>query len=135
ATLRLAQPVDGLRRVRLRPQGTQGRRRSETRTADRRERADEERHCRDYGGEPRPKKNALGLSDHAQLPAELQREVQFVVKQARDRSGWSVVRTLRHLEIAPATYYRWPKDAGKNVVPRTSAGSLYEVLPSERKAI
>jgi transposase InsO family protein len=74
------------------------------------------------------------LSDHAQLPGELQREVQAVVKQTQIRSGWPVRQVLRHLEIAPATYYRWPKRTSKTA-PRTSAGSLYEVLPSERNAI
>lgn len=58
-----------------------------------------------------------------------------MVNQTHARSGWPVRRTLRHLAISPATYYRWPKRAGRAVGPRRSAGSLYEVLPSERQAI
>ncbi len=54
-----------------------------------------------------PKNNALGSSDYAQLPSELQREVYTLVEQAKQRSGWLVRQTLRTLEIAPATYYRW----------------------------
>lgn len=69
------------------------------------------------------------------MPTELQREVQDVVTQTHERSGWPLRRILRHLEIPSATYYRWPTSGGQSGPPRSSAGSLYEVLPSERKAI
>jgi len=73
--------------------------------------------------------------DHAQLPTELQREVRQVVKKTQERSGWSVRRILRGLEIAPASYYRWPKAPAEAPRPRAASGSLYEVLPEERRAI
>ena len=41
----------------------------------------EGRGCGDHGGEPRPKKRALGLEDHGQLPPELQRQVHAVVQR------------------------------------------------------
>lgn len=69
------------------------------------------------------------------MPAELQRQVQQVVKHTHDRSGWPVRRTLRHLEISPASFYRWPKSGGPPAPPRSPAGSLYEVLPAERRTI
>lgn len=59
-----------------------------------------------------------------------------MVKQTHDRSRWPTRRILRHLEVSPATYYRWPKPVSPpGGLSRTSAGSLYEVLPSERQAI
>ena len=43
--------------------------------------AGEERDRGDHGREPGAKKRALGLEDHGQLPAELQREVHAVVQR------------------------------------------------------
>lgn len=80
------------------------------------------------------------MSDHAQLPAELQGEVKALVQQTKQRSGWPVRRTLTALEIAPGTYYRWclPKALTEfvpsNREPR-GRGSMYEVLESERRTI
>jgi len=76
------------------------------------------------------------LSDHAQLPPELRREVKALVEQTKQRSGWPVRQTLRALEIAPATYYRWWRAMAQGK-PRacSPAGSMYELLPSERRAI
>jgi transposase InsO family protein len=76
------------------------------------------------------------LSDYAQLPWELQHEVNALVKQTKIRSDWSIRQTLRALEISPATYYRWHR-AMANGKPRArpSAGSMYELLDSEREAI
>ncbi|MGH6891386.1 MAG: transposase [Dongiaceae bacterium] len=69
---------------------------------------------------------------------ELQREVQTVVRQTKERSRWPIRRVLQHLEIAPATYHRWLRAvAGGASSPRARASpaSMYEVLPSERQAI
>jgi len=77
------------------------------------------------------------LSDHAQVPAELQQEVIALVAQSKDRSGWTVKRTLAVLEISRSTYQRWRRRAplAASSRPRSSPGNLFEVLPSERQVI
>jgi putative transposase len=77
------------------------------------------------------------VSDHAQLPPELQRELIAVVQQTQQRSGWPVRRSLRVLEIPPGSFYRWRRKAGgaAAVEPRSAPGSLYALLESERRAI
>ncbi len=76
------------------------------------------------------------MSDHAQLPSELQDEVKVLVEQTKQRSRWPVRQTLRALEIAPGTYYRWcRRPAHGTPRPRSPAGSMYELLSSERTAI
>ncbi len=76
------------------------------------------------------------MSDYAQLPWELQHEVNVLVKQTKTRSDWSIRQTLRALEISPATYYRWYRAmADGKPRARLSSGSMYELLDSERKAI
>jgi len=81
-------------------------------------------------------KNALGLSDYAQLPWELQHEVNVLIEQTKKRSGWPVRQTLRALEIAPGTYYRWCRVMALSTRrARSPAGSMYQLLPSEREAI
>lgn len=76
------------------------------------------------------------MSDHPQLPPELQREVTVLVTQTRQRSHWPVRRTLEALEIPRGSYYRWRKDGAWNQPrARSPAGSLYELLDSERQAI
>ena len=77
----------------------------------------------DHGREPGPKKRALGLEDHGQLPPELQRQVHAVVQQTKHRSGWPVRRTLRHLGVSPASYYRWRQEARRaKALPRSRRG-------------
>ena len=44
------------------------------------------------------------------MPAELQREVEALVEQTRQRSGWSARETLSALGVSRASYYRWLKD-------------------------
>lgn len=63
-------------------------------------RAAQECNCRDHRRESRPKKRALGLEDHGQLPPELQKRVHQEVELTKHRSGWSVKRTLAALGIA-----------------------------------
>lgn len=77
------------------------------------------------------------MSDHAQVPAELQQEVIALVAQSKDRSGWTVKRTLAVLEISRSTYQRWRRRAplAASSRPRSSPGNLFEVLPSERQVI
>jgi len=76
------------------------------------------------------------LSDYAQLPAELQREVNALVEQTKKRSGWPLQQTLQALEIAPGTYYRWCRAmADGRPRARSPAGSMYELLDSEREAV
>ena len=76
------------------------------------------------------------MSDYAQLPWELQREVKALVEQTTERSGWPVRQTLRSLEIAPATYHRWCRTMAQGEPrARSPAGSMYELLDTERKAI
>ncbi len=71
-----------------------------------------------------------------QLPLELQDEVKVLVEQAKKRSRWPVRQTLRALEIAPGTYYRWCRTPVHGEPRRRlPAGSMYELLPSEREAI
>lgn len=76
------------------------------------------------------------MSDHVQLPPELQQEVKALVEQTKKRSRWPVRQTLKALAVTPATYYRWSRRMvhGK-ARSRSPAGSMYELLESERGAI
>ena len=72
------------------------------------------------------------------MPVELQREVQVVVEEAKRRSGWSVQRTLRHLDVSPASYYRWRKEAQQAKAlalepPRPV--QAYEATDEEKRAV
>lgn len=63
--------------------------------------------------------------------------------QTRQRSRWPVRRTLKALEIPPASFYRWRarrERAGDGAAsapdpPRSAPGTLYALLESERKKI
>lgn len=59
-----------------------------------------------------------------------------MVEQTRQRSHWPIRRTLRALEIPRGNYYRWRR-AARWEWPRSGspAGSLYELLESERRLI
>src|SRR5207247_1707656 len=72
----------GLRRRRIRQAERAGG------ASEHRQRPDEIGNRGDHGGEPGAKKRALGLEDYAQLPCELQREVETVVEQTKARSRW-----------------------------------------------
>ncbi len=70
------------------------------------------------------------------MPPELQREVVAMVEQTRQRSGWPAGRTLKVLQIPRSTYQRWRRAAPQPIPPpRSSPGCLFELLPSEEKAI
>lgn len=77
------------------------------------------------------------MSDHAQLPVELQEEVSAMVQETKQRSGWAARRTLKALEVSPASYYRWRRGRPKASVRAGSArrSSLFELLEPERQAI
>src|SRR6266404_4745672 len=72
---------------------------------EQRQRPDEVGDRGDHGGEPGAKKRALGLEDYAQLPWELQREVEAVVEQTKARSRWPARRTLDALGVSARSYY------------------------------
>lgn len=72
------------------------------------------------------------------MPAELQREVQAVVRQTKRRSGWPVRRTLRQLGVSPASYYRWRKEPGRSQpIPaeRVKPVQAYEATDEEKRAV
>src|SRR5690606_22221527 len=92
----------------------------------------------DHGGERRPKKRALGLEDHGQLPPELQSQVQTIVQETKRRSGWPVRRTLRQLDVSPASYYRWRKEArGAKALSAEPVRPVqaYEATDQEKQAV
>jgi transposase InsO family protein len=75
------------------------------------------------------------------LPSELQHEVEAVVEQTKERSGWPAQRTLQALGVAPSSYYRWRRVAASLRAVTGLSGSpprcvtLYEALPEERAAV
>ena len=76
------------------------------------------------------------MTDHAQLPRELQQEVLALVRQTKERSGWPASRTLKVLAVSRSSYQRWrAADPEVPARPRSSPGPLFEALPSERRAI
>jgi transposase InsO family protein len=70
-----------------------------------------------------------------------------MVTQTRQRSGWPTRRTLKALEVPPASFYRWrtrherrggDDDSGGATSPdppRSAPGTLYALLASERRKI
>ena len=70
------------------------------------------------------------------MPPELQRQVQAVVQETRRRSGWSVRRTLRALDVSPASYYRWRKEAaGAKTPPPLRPVQAYEATDEEKRVV
>jgi putative transposase len=70
------------------------------------------------------------------LPAELQHQVQAVVCQTKQRSGWSVRRTLQHLGLSPASYYRWRQEAARTKqFARLRPVQAYEATDEEKRAV
>jgi len=72
------------------------------------------------------------------MPAELQHQVHKEVEQTRERSDWSVDRTLAALGVGRSSYYRWCReqawartDEAKPSVPV----QVYEALPEEKAAV
>lgn len=68
------------------------------------------------------------------MPAELQRQVEAIVQATKRRSGWSVRRTLRALDVSPASYYRWRKDGSGGQTPPRPV-QAYEATDEEKSAV
>jgi putative transposase len=68
----------------------------------------------------------------------LQRVVQAVVRETKHRSGWPARRTLQHLGVSPASYYRWLREerSGKKM-PAEPARRVqaYEATDEEKRAV
>jgi transposase InsO family protein len=68
----------------------------------------------------------------------LQSQVHVVVQETKRRSGWSVRRTLRALDVSPASYYRWRREAERT---KTVASApprpvqAYEATDEEKRAV
>ena len=76
------------------------------------------------------------MSDYPQLPPALQREVMALVAETQQRSHWPTRRTLQTLGVSRGSYYRWRKHAAWTLPRvRSQAGSLYELLDSERQTV
>jgi putative transposase len=60
-----------------------------------------------------------------------------MVTRAKDRSRFQVRRSLAILGISPRSFYRWRREGPMTVSgrPKSSPGTLYAVLPSERRVI
>lgn len=76
------------------------------------------------------------------MPGELHPEVEAVVRQTKERSGWPARRTLRALGVSPTSYYRWRRAAAAlRTVGEGFSGppprpvTPYEALPAERAAV
>jgi transposase InsO family protein len=68
----------------------------------------------------------------------LQREVQTIVQEAKRRSGWPVRRTLRALDVSPASYYRWRQEArSAKQLPAEPPRPVqaYEATDEEKRAV
>jgi putative transposase len=64
--------------------------------------------------------------------------VHAVVCQTKDRSGWPVRRTLKHLGVSPASYYRWRGEArqAKALAPEPARPvQAYEATDEEKRAV
>ena len=72
------------------------------------------------------------------MPPELQQQIDMVVKETRQRSGWPIKRTLSALGVSSASYYRWLKEeAWAKALPKPPLKPVqaYEALPEERQAV
>jgi putative transposase len=70
------------------------------------------------------------------VPPELQRQVHAVVKQTKERSGWSAKRTLAGLGISRGSYYRWlQEEAWSKEQADVRPVQAFEALPEERAAV
>ena len=72
------------------------------------------------------------------MPIELQEQVQTMVTQTKQRSGWPVRQTLGRLGVSPSSYYRWRKE--ERWAKEPSAESIrpvqaYEALEEEKQAV
>ena len=72
------------------------------------------------------------------MPPELQVQVQTIVAETKQRSGWPVDRTLKQLGVSRASYYRWQQEskAGK-ALPSQPARVVqaYEATEAEKRIV
>jgi hypothetical protein len=64
--------------------------------------------------------------------------VQTIVRQTQERSDWPARRTLKHLGISPASYYRWRKaeHSSQEAAARpTKVVQVYEATEEEKRAV
>jgi transposase InsO family protein len=72
------------------------------------------------------------------MPIELQEQVQAMVTQTKERSGWPARQTLRRLGISPSSYYRWQKEERWTKQPPDEPirpVQAYEALEEEKQAV
>lgn len=70
------------------------------------------------------------------MPAELQLQVEAIVQQTKERSGWPAKRTLAALGIPRGTYYRWLQEqAWTKEQEAVRPVQPFEALPEERRAV
>ena len=71
------------------------------------------------------------------MPIELQEQVQAMVTETKQRSGWPARRTLRRLGICPSSYYRWGKEERWTKPPSEPVRPVqaYEALKEEKQAV
>ena len=67
------------------------------------------------------------------MPAELQQQVQTIVHQTKERSGWSARRTLKQLGISPASYYRWRQAERSGKEPTSQTTKPVQVYEATRR--
>lgn len=72
------------------------------------------------------------------MPAELQEQVQTIVGETKERSGWAARRTLKQLGISPASYYRWRQTERSSQEARARPSKpvqVYEATDEEKQAV
>jgi putative transposase len=72
------------------------------------------------------------------LPVELQQQVHTIVTETKERSGWPARRTLKHLGISPASYYRWRQAERlekQAAAQPTRLVQVYEATEEEKRAV
>lgn len=79
------------------------------------------------------------MSDHPRALSENFDQIAAWVKEARQRSGWSVRAILAGLDIAPSSYYRLrarrTAERGTRAVARPARRNICELLPEERMLV
>lgn len=61
-----------------------------------------------------------------------------MAQETKRRSGWSVRRTLAHLDVSPASYYRWRREAAQaKTLPAAAPKPVqaYEATDQEKRAV
>ena len=70
------------------------------------------------------------------MPPELQRQAHATVQQTKERSNWTVKRTLAALGISRGSYYRWLKEeAWSKERTEIRPVQAFKALPEERASV